>query len=304
MELELRLAVGHRCALLVLGDEAEVRLADQGGSGGVRACWRVDPAASGHEPAARVVDHDVLSGSALCRRTCAVRDDDADLVHAGRRILVGAGDGSCRTVADAAGRRGPVVPVPHGRVSVTRVRVGEGAVRCHHRVHGHEGRRDAHGRDRRRSVPGVARGVRRGGFAGVTGGVDGGAGGGAGVGVCARDGCTGGLEDPDLRDVERAAVVRVADVVDAVRAEHRHRCDARIGVGHGDVAQYPCASDLGDRVAPRDRRTGRDGQAVTGRRTVDRHLVDEDLRAPSRCTTSCRKRWSCGSGRRSRCRRR
>ena len=81
-----------------------------------------------------------------------------------------------------------------------------------------------------------------------------------------------------------SAVVGVADVVDAVRTE------TGIGTTLGrsrsrDVAERSGTAAVGDRVAPRDRLAGEDVEPVAGGRSVDRHLVDDDLR--DRCRCSC-----------------
>src|SRR5690606_25094436 len=108
LEPELRLPVGHGLPLAVPRVEAEVGPAGEVGVVGVGAGGRVDPAAAGDEPGARVVDDDVLVRG-LAGAAEPVEDGEGEGVDAGLGVGVGAGDGASVHLAVGGGA---VAPVP------------------------------------------------------------------------------------------------------------------------------------------------------------------------------------------------
>ena len=123
MELELGVPVGHRRPLLVLGDQAEGRVAGERRILRVGTGLGVDPAAAGHEAARGIVDHHHHTVAGTLTR--GIGDRHADRV-ATRRIVAersGAGPRAVGLVDRAGGR--PGLPVDRASVGVARVRVRE-----------------------------------------------------------------------------------------------------------------------------------------------------------------------------------
>src|SRR5262245_25890824 len=77
-ELELGLAGGDVCSLLVLGNETEGGFPDKGGSRSECPCRRIDPATARYEAPVWIVDDDVLEhGDARgARRVCHSERED------------------------------------------------------------------------------------------------------------------------------------------------------------------------------------------------------------------------------------
>src|SRR5688572_17151404 len=92
LELELGITLGGGCPLLVLGDETEVRLSDRravlGAAGQFAGVGRrVEPAASGHEPGARIIHgvEEALGVPAIAVLVIAPDADDEHTGHVGKR---------------------------------------------------------------------------------------------------------------------------------------------------------------------------------------------------------------------------